>query len=223
MLTGGGSYLADSRAAESLASAAGRRVAYGVPLVRSRQLAEALLSEPAPDSSNRSHPAAPDGPLLAVLVARQAAGAVAERHGVRSVPALMGRSAECDLIFDWPSIAERHGKLTLEEGVWNVTALRQESPVRVDGEAVTDRLPLAPGSSLRLGEVELAFLPCDRLEHQPPPQPVLAAERPLGHRPPPPRFFDDADIPVRGTRWQWLLVGAAILIALVLLALGVGR
>jgi hypothetical protein len=142
------------------------------------------------------------GPLLAVLMARR--GAPGMGHlAVRRPTIRLGRDAANDVQLESPSVSMAHAELRLRGGVWNLTDLGSMNGSWVDGEPVYGALPVAPGSIIRLGEVELVFSPKDRWEDSPtervveplliepadaPPLPEPGAEvRPL----PQPRFMDD--------------------------------
>jgi predicted component of type VI protein secretion system len=142
------------------------------------------------------------GPLLAVLMARR--GATGLGHlVVRQTTIRLGRDAANDVQLESPSVSMAHAELRLRGGVWSLTDLGSMNGSWVDGEPVYGALPVAPGSILRLGEVELAFSPKDRWEDSPseraaeplviepasaPPRPEPSAEaRPA----PQPRFMDD--------------------------------
>lgn len=66
-----------------------------------------------------------------------------------------------------PSVSARHARLRLAGGVWTLADLGSVTGSQVDGEPVLQALPLAPGSIVRLGGVELAFAPRDRWEDSP--------------------------------------------------------
>lgn len=139
-------------------------------------------------------PARDTGPLLAVLMGR---GPDDGRHDVRRPAIRIGRGGDNDLILADPSVSEHHARLRLDAGVWTVGDLGSVNGTWVDGEPVQGDVPIASGSSLRLGTIELVFAAHDRWEDSPP-----AVERPgyvLG-------VSESRAVPVP------LLVGAAILV-----------
>jgi pSer/pThr/pTyr-binding forkhead associated (FHA) protein len=79
----------------------------------------------------------------------------------------LGRDPECDLPLDNASISARHAELRLRGGVWMLSDLGSVNGSWVDGEPVLGALPLAPGSTVRLGEVTLSFAPRDRWQDSP--------------------------------------------------------
>jgi pSer/pThr/pTyr-binding forkhead associated (FHA) protein len=80
----------------------------------------------------------------------------------------LGRDPGNDLVLAEPSVSRHHAELRLQGGVWLLTDLQSAKGSWVDQERIYDRAPLAPGSVVRLGDVELAFAPHDRWEDSPP-------------------------------------------------------
>jgi pSer/pThr/pTyr-binding forkhead associated (FHA) protein len=87
----------------------------------------------------------------------------------------IGRVAGNDVVLDDPSVSARHARLRLAGGIWTLADLGSINGSRVDGEPVLQALPVAPGSIVRFGEVELAFGPRDRWEDSPVESPPKAA------------------------------------------------
>ena len=85
-----------------------------------------------------------------------------ERGGLRSLhladaPAwTLGRSADCDLVFDDPSISGEHARLTHGDGGWILEDLNSTNGTRCRGIA-TRRSELAPGDVIQLGNLVLLF------------------------------------------------------------------
>ena len=85
-----------------------------------------------------------------------------ERGGLRSLyvanaPAwTLGRSADCDLVFDDPSISLEHARLIYTEGDWIVEDLKSTNGTRCRG-VTTRRSELKPGDVIQLGNLVLLF------------------------------------------------------------------
>jgi len=136
------------------------------------------------------------GPLASFLVR------VGELRGrrlpVKTPIVNIGRADYNDLVFPDPSVSTAHAKLQLRGGVWLLVDLDSTNGTFVDGERVKDEAPLAPGATVRLGDVQLAFEPTDdavpviegsgtrvsaAFPEPPPPAPTkpeVRMERPLG-------------------------------------------
>jgi hypothetical protein len=107
------------------------------------------------------------GSVLAVLIRRPLAREPSERFPIRGVDVAIGRMAGNDVVLADPSVGARHARIRLAGGVWSLADLGTVGGSLVDGEPVQQALPLAPGSIVRLGEVELAFAPQDRWQDSP--------------------------------------------------------
>lgn len=121
----------------------------------------------------------------------------------------IGRVAGNDVVLADPSVSARHARLRLAGGVWTIADLGSINGSRVDGEPVQQALPLAPGSIMRLGDVELAFVPRDHWEDSPvelPPKEGPRPERVAGYV---------LDVPERRG------IPVPVLIGLAVIALGV--
>lgn len=110
---------------------------------------------------------APRDQVLAVLFRRPQGSERPEQFSIRRPEAAIGRVAGNDVVLDDPSVSARHARLRLAGGVWTLADLGSVNGSRVDGEPVQQALPLAPGSIVRLGGVELAFSPRDQWEDSP--------------------------------------------------------
>ena len=73
----------------------------------------------------------------------------------------IGRADYNDLVFPDPSVSTAHAKLQQREGVWVLVDLDSTNGTFVDGERVKGEAPLAPGATVRLGDVQLVFEPAD--------------------------------------------------------------
>src|SRR5437763_7260576 len=73
----------------------------------------------------------------------------------------IGRADYNDLVFPDASVSTAHAKLQQREGVWVLVDLDSTNGTFVDGERVEGEAPLAPGATVRLGDVQLVFEPAD--------------------------------------------------------------
>jgi pSer/pThr/pTyr-binding forkhead associated (FHA) protein len=203
----------------SLAPAARRRVAFPSPESRPQTAEEALLRQDAPVSELPVP--MPEGPLLGVLVARQAAGATPERYSVRQVPLTIGRGMGSGLVVPTPSVSEAHAELTLRDGVWLLRDLDSINGSWVDGEPVHGTLPVAPGSTIRLGEVELVLVPHDRQAVGNPTADAGAPAAPR-RRPAPPLLMEPTTTSSGPSLAAWAVVGVAAVLLVAFLILRSG-
>lgn len=118
----------------------------------------------------------------------------------------MGRAAGNTVLLDHPTVAAEHARIRLDAGVWWFEDRGSVQGSVVDGEPAGAPMPLAPGSSLRLGQLELAFDPRDRWEDSPTPASVLP---PVGGMLPTSRSLP---LPL----WALTLLGAVTLVAILL-------
>jgi serine phosphatase RsbU (regulator of sigma subunit) len=69
-------------------------------------------------------------------------------------PALVGRSASCDVQFRYDFVSSRHARITFEQGRWWIEDLGSTNGTAVDGREVA-RSQFWPGSLLQLGQLEI--------------------------------------------------------------------
>jgi hypothetical protein len=136
--------------------------------------------------------------VLATLRVRRGLSGISELP-VRGAQSVLGSDPASDLAIAAPGVAARHGQLRLRGGVWTYIDFGSTDGSQVDGEPVRGEALLAPGSAIRVGEVELAFDPSDRWEDSPP-------ERRASERHPMVMFPPEAR-----TRWPLVLVGLAVI------------
>jgi len=113
----------------------------------------------------------------------------------------IGRADYNDLVVPDPSVSTSHAKLQRREGVWVLVDLDSTNGTFVDGERVKGDAALAPGATVRFGDVQLVFEPTDdalgvvkgggtqvlRTPHSSAPHvPPRPAPSPLPPPPPPP-------------------------------------
>ena len=102
----------------------------------------------------------PAGGSLASFLVRSG-GLIGQRLAVKTPIVNIGRADYNDLVVPDPSISTSHANLQRREGVWVLVDLDSTNGTFVDGERVKGEAPLAPGATVRLGDVQLVFEPTD--------------------------------------------------------------
>lgn len=90
------------------------------------------------------------------------AGALKGQRLVIKTPVVnIGRADYNDLVFPDESVSTTHAKLQRREGVWVLVDLDSTNGTFVDGERIKGESPLAPGATVRFGDVSVVFEPTD--------------------------------------------------------------
>jgi pSer/pThr/pTyr-binding forkhead associated (FHA) protein len=84
-----------------------------------------------------------------------------QRLQVKVPVANIGRADYNDLVLPDPSVSTSHAKLQRREGIWVVVDLDSTNGTFVDSERITGESPIAPGTLVRFGDVQLVFEPTD--------------------------------------------------------------
>ncbi len=108
-----------------------------------------------PGPSGGAAPAA-----LASFLVRSGA-LIGRRLAVKTPIVNVGRADYNDLVVPDPSVSTSHAKLQRREGIWVLVDLDSTNGTFVDGERVKGEAPLAPGATVRFGDVQLVFEPTD--------------------------------------------------------------
>jgi pSer/pThr/pTyr-binding forkhead associated (FHA) protein len=107
-------------------------------------------------------PAAPrpsSGALASFLVR---GGALKGQRLVVKTPVVnIGRADYNDIVFPDESVSTTHAKLQRREGVWVLVDLDSTNGTFVDGDQIKGEIPLAPGATVRFGEIATVFEPTD--------------------------------------------------------------
>lgn len=102
----------------------------------------------------------PSGALLASFLVR--AGALkGQRLGVKTPVVNIGRADYNDIVLPDESVSTTHAKLQRREGVWVLVDLDSTNGTFIDGDQVKGEAPLAPGATVRFGDVSSVFEPTD--------------------------------------------------------------
>jgi pSer/pThr/pTyr-binding forkhead associated (FHA) protein len=71
------------------------------------------------------------------------------------VPAVIGRSRECDVVIDDDDVSRRHAALEVEDGVVYLRDLRSTNGTFLNGERVRGGIEILPGDAIDLGGVRM--------------------------------------------------------------------
>ncbi|MFZ5623170.1 MAG: FHA domain-containing protein [Gemmatimonadota bacterium] len=82
---------------------------------------------------------------------------------MRSAVTTIGSAGFNDALLPGPGVSAAHAAVHVREGVWILADLGSAEGTWVDGQRVQGDAPLAPGSLVRLGQIELLFNPWDSL------------------------------------------------------------
>jgi pSer/pThr/pTyr-binding forkhead associated (FHA) protein len=150
--------------------------------------AEALKESETPTPVHATPAVAP----IASLLVRT--GSMRGRRMPIRVPVVnVGRADFNDIVLAEPSVSTTHAKLQRREGLWVITDLGSTNGTFVEGEPVEGETDLAPGTTIRFGDVAVLFEPHD--EQAVAPQPQAAATRVMdriGAEPARPPMSDEA-------------------------------
>jgi pSer/pThr/pTyr-binding forkhead associated (FHA) protein len=80
---------------------------------------------------------------------------------VKTPVANIGRADYNDLVLPDESVSTSHAKLQRREGVWILVDLESTNGTHVDGERIATDTPIAPGTLVRFGDVQVVFEPTD--------------------------------------------------------------
>src|SRR2546425_6228774 len=102
----------------------------------------------------------PSGAPLASFLVR--GGALkGQRLSVKTPVVNIGRADYNDLVLPDESVSTTHAKLQRREGVWVLVDLDSTNGTFIDGDQIKGEAPLAPGATVRLGDVSLVWEPTD--------------------------------------------------------------
>ncbi len=102
----------------------------------------------------------PSGTSLASFLVR--GGALkGQRLSVKTPVVNIGRADYNDLVIPDESVSTSHAKLQRREGVWVLVDLDSTNGTFIDGDQIKGDAPLAPGATVRFGDVALVFEPTD--------------------------------------------------------------
>jgi pSer/pThr/pTyr-binding forkhead associated (FHA) protein len=99
------------------------------------------------------------GPLANFLV--RSGGLKGSRLIVKTPIVNIGRADYNDLVLPDESVSTSHAKLQRREGIWVLVDLGSTNGTYVDGDRISADTPIAPGTLVRFGDVQLVFEPTD--------------------------------------------------------------
>jgi pSer/pThr/pTyr-binding forkhead associated (FHA) protein len=87
-----------------------------------------------------------------------------QRLNVKTPIVNIGRADYNDIVLPDESVSTSHAKLQRREGVWVLVDLDSTNGTFIDGDQIKGEAPLAPGATIRFGEIALVFEPTDDRE-----------------------------------------------------------
>src|SRR5438132_1729776 len=117
---------------------------------------------PLPAGARSSGPAgrpSQAGPLANLLV--KGGALKGQRFQIRTPVVNIGRADYNDIVLPDGSVSSAHAKPQRREGIWVLVDLDSTNGTFVDGERVQGDMAIAPGATVRFGDVQLAFEPTD--------------------------------------------------------------
>jgi len=84
-----------------------------------------------------------------------------KRLSVKTPVVNIGRADYNDIVLPDESVSTSHAKLQRREGVWVLVDLESTNGTFIDGDQIKGEAPLAPGATVRFGEIALVFEPTD--------------------------------------------------------------
>jgi pSer/pThr/pTyr-binding forkhead associated (FHA) protein len=128
------------------------------------RLSDTLMGLPAEalkesDTPTPVQPTPAVAPIASLLVRT---GSLRGRRMPIRVPVVnVGRADFNDIVLAEPSVSTTHAKLQRREGLWVITDLGSTNGTFVEGEPVVGEIDLAPGTTIRFGDVAVLFEPHD--------------------------------------------------------------
>lgn len=158
-------FYTDAAPAAAPVAAAGAAPAASAPApgagARLQNTSFGMPATPRPAAAPAATAAPPaTGAALANFLVRTG-GLKGTRLLVKTPIANIGRADYNDLVLPDESVSTAHAKLQRREGVWVLVDLGSTNGTYVDGERITADTPIAPGSLVRFGDVQLVFEPTD--------------------------------------------------------------
>ena len=84
-----------------------------------------------------------------------------QRLSVKTPVVNIGRADYNDLVIPDESVSTTHAKLQRREGVWVLVDLDSTNGTFIDGDQIKGDAPLAPGATVRFGDISAVFEPTD--------------------------------------------------------------
>ncbi len=200
------------------------------PTGAGNRLSDTLIGLPAEalKESETPTPVQPTPAVLPIASILVRTGSLRGRRMPIRVPVVsVGRADFNDIVLAEPSVSTTHAKLQRRDGLWVISDLGSTNGTYVEGEAVEDETALAPGTTIRFGDVAVLFEPHDdvptplvsgtqvleRVEAEPARPPEVEEARTAEPRPPRRPIRASAPKPSGPPAW---LVALLVLIGLVI-------
>ena len=129
------------------------------PPAAAARLQNTSFGMPATPRPTTPTPSPAAGPLANFLV--RSGVLKGQRLVVKTPVANIGRADYNDLVVPDESVSTSHAKLQRREGIWVLVDLESTNGTFVDSERITTETPIAPGTMVRFGDVQLVFEPTD--------------------------------------------------------------
>src|SRR2546428_9998647 len=127
---------------------AGAPPAFPPPATKGQSLRETVHGVP-------SAPWPSGAPLASFLV--RGGALKGQRLSVKTPVVNIGRADYNDLVLPDESVSTTHAKLQRREGVWILVDLDSTNGTFIDGDQIKGEAPLAPGATVRFGDVSVVF------------------------------------------------------------------
>ena len=124
------------------------------------RLRETIHGMPSPAAASRPSGGGGGGRPLANFIVRSGP-LKGQRLPVRSPVVNIGRADYNDVVLPDESVSTAHAKLQRREGIWILTDLDSTNGTYVDGDQLKGETALAPGATVRFGEIGVVFEPMD--------------------------------------------------------------
>jgi pSer/pThr/pTyr-binding forkhead associated (FHA) protein len=134
------------------------------PTGAANRLSDTLIGLPA-EALKESETPTPVQPTPAVLpiasILVRTGSLRGRRMPIRGPVVNVGRADFNDIVLAEPSVSTTHAKLQRRDGLWVISDLGSTNGTYVEGEPVEDETALAPGTTIRFGDVAVLFEPHD--------------------------------------------------------------
>src|SRR6267378_6846283 len=112
-----------------------------------------------PSAAPPGAPRPASGPLASFIV--KSGALKGQRLAVKTPVVNIGRADYNDVVLPDESVSTTHAKLQRREGVWVLVDLDSTNGTFIDGDQINGEAPLAPGATIRFGDISLVFEPTD--------------------------------------------------------------
>jgi pSer/pThr/pTyr-binding forkhead associated (FHA) protein len=116
-----------------------------------------VLPSSLPGSATPTSPTT--APLASLLV--RSGELKGRRLPIKTPVVNIGRADFNDVVIADPSVSTSHAKLQRRDDIWVLSDLHSTNGTFLEGERITDEAALAPGTTVRFGEVSVMFEPLD--------------------------------------------------------------